>query len=194
MLTRTSPFAIAICIRTRSKPSRVIVRLKVEAFKQPYHVEAHERQSQGRLTVRFEFQSDIEVSGAHLAMEDAESILVRFDGNEVQSTADGCWVDEAIKTIKLQTFSQGGHFMELEYSFGILTNIERVYILGRFGVQLSGKSITITSLDLGKVTWGDYTRQGLSFYVGNVFYSCKVTIPQTTADSNSLVTTILETP
>jgi hypothetical protein len=109
-----------------------------------------------------------------LALENAEAIRIKMDGNQVLSTVNGWWVDEAIKTVGLPSFPSGKHNLEWEHSFGILTNIERVYILANFGVQLSGKSATIVSLDLSRVTWGDYTRQGLPFYVRNLLYKCEV--------------------
>jgi hypothetical protein len=174
--------------------SRLGLQLKLEAFKQPYCLEPHERQARGKLMLKFQFESDIEVPGACLALEDAEAIRIKLNGNEVPSTVDGWWVDEAIKTVRLPSFPRGKNSLELEYSFGILTNIERVYILGDFGVQLSGKSATIVSLDRSRVTWGDYTRQGLPFYVGNVSYKCEVSIPRGTSDDKSSIPTILETP
>lgn len=174
--------------------SKLNLPLKLEAFKQPYSVEPHERRTQGKLTLKFDILSEADVPFVQLAMENAELIAVQFDGIEVPSEVDGWWVDEAIKTIKLPSISKGSHELQLEYSFGILTNIERVYILGNFGVQLSGKSATITSLDLSKLTWGDYTRQQLPFYAGNVSYHCEVSLPESAMDENGTVTTILETP
>jgi hypothetical protein len=50
-----------------------------------------------------------------------------------------------------------------------MTPIERVYVLGDFTVQLYGARAVLAAPH-DRLSWGDYTRQGLPFYAGNVVY------------------------
>jgi hypothetical protein len=97
-----------------------------------------------------------------------------FNGQHISSSRPtGWWVDESIQTISLPAFSAGECVLDLTYPFGLLTNIERVYILGSFTVDVCGDSAAISSASLAStIHFGDIIRQGLPFYAGNLTYNC----------------------
>ncbi|EJT97767.1 hypothetical protein DACRYDRAFT_111285 [Dacryopinax primogenitus] len=132
-----------------------------------------ERQSRSRVSVRFVFDVHHDVPGiVQLALEDAEAIEISFDGQEVPSYVTGWWVDEDIQTVRLPSLKRGSHTLQLIYDFSIVTNVERAYLLGDFGVEIRGARASITPLEFSQITFGDYTSQGLPFYAGNVTYNC----------------------
>ncbi|KAF8847655.1 hypothetical protein BDZ45DRAFT_811420 [Acephala macrosclerotiorum] len=151
---------------------RLGIPLKLEAYRQPYASPPESRKTKGKLSLRFPFKSEVEVLTSHLALENAKDVQIMLDGNVVPSTVESWWVDEDIATVKLPKFQSGSHELQLTYEYGLMTNLERVYILGDFGVEIRGTKAIITASQLSKFEFGDWTQQGLPFYAGNVIYNC----------------------
>lgn len=149
-------------------------RLKKDAFAQPWTTA--KTKPKHRISLRFAFQSAVDVIGSELALENASFTDIFLDGEAVVSEPTGHWVDECITTHPLPAFKAGAHELILELPFTASTNLERVYILGDFGVDLRGRKATIVPLELEKLSIGDYTSQGLPFYAGNVHYEFKLDI------------------
>ena len=61
----------------------------------------------------------------------------------------------------------------MEVPFGVNTNLEWCYLLGEFGVQVSGARCKIVQKP-DRVSFGDYSRQGFSFYGGNFVYELEI--------------------
>ena len=144
-------------------------------FRQPHTIPQSARKPAGDLRLKFTFASDFEVSGAYLGIEDYDQIEIILDGVKVANERAGWWVDNDISKVPLPTIVPGKHTVELVYQYGRLTNLERIYILGDFGVKLRGKTAKIVSLNLNEMEWGDITRQELPFYTGNITYHCYFT-------------------
>lgn len=126
-----------------------------------------------RATLRFTFECDVP-SSVKLALERAEVAAIRVDGKAVGHHGDGYWVDEAICTIPLPDLAEGRHTIEITWPFGQLTDLEWCYLLGDFGVEVAGRTARIVA-PVRQLHFGDWTRQGLPFYAGNVTYHCCVT-------------------
>lgn len=150
------------------------LRLKKDSFAQPWATP--KRAPKNTISLKFEFHSDIDVTGAYLALENAAMAALSLDGSTIPTETNGYWVDECISTMPLPPFAAGTHEIILTLPFGPATNLERIYILGDFGVDLRGRKATIVPLDLQKLGIGDYTRQGLPFYAGNVHYDFELNI------------------
>ena len=85
----------------------------------------------------------------------------------------GVYVDDSIETVSLGKLEKGENTIILSRSFGKVSTLEAVYLLGDFGVDLNGRNYKITA-PVRELEFGDWTRQGLPFYGGNVTYKCKV--------------------
>lgn len=143
-----------------------------ESFAQPWVVPAEEITHAVRL--RFTINSEIEYEGASLAIEDAERVTITWNGEPVASELTGWYTDKSIKTVALPPIRKGINVLETVIPFGRRTNLEWAYILGDFGVEVSGRyAAIIAKKDL--LAFGDFTRQGLPFYGGNVTYHIPVT-------------------
>lgn len=122
-----------------------------------------------RVTLKFRIDSSIEYEGAHLAIEKAEDVKLKWNGKEVDNKIVGWYVDKAIQTIALPKIEQGENILEAEVPIGKRTMIEWMYLLGDFGVEVLGKNTRIIS-KRDKLAFGDITVQGLPFYTGNITY------------------------
>lgn len=119
--------------------------------------------------LRFEVCSEIEYEGAKLAIEDAEILEIKWNGEKVANTVTGWYVDKAIKTVALPMIKKGKNILEVSIPFGKRTNVEWVYILGDFGVEVLGRYTCIVP-KRETLAFGDITKQGLPFYGGNITY------------------------
>ncbi|EOO00275.1 putative glycoside hydrolase family 2 protein [Phaeoacremonium minimum UCRPA7] len=153
--------------------SELQLPLKLEALRQPWSQPEEKTKPKADVTVRFKFVTTTPIKGTQLAIEDAPNVRIAIDGAHLSqpTTVSGWWVDEDIHTVDLPPIAAGEHELELTYAFGLLTNIERVYLLGNFSVDIRGRETTIKPFDL-KINFGDWTTMGLPFYAGNVTYHC----------------------
>jgi hypothetical protein len=126
-----------------------------------------------QLQLRIPIRSDVHVGAPLLAVEEARSLKIHFDGRPVPADVAGWWVDEAIETVRLPSFAAGQHELMLTIPFTRKTNVEWCYLLGNFGVSVAGRDATIVA-PVRTLAFGDWTHQGLPFYAGNVTYHCSI--------------------
>jgi len=124
------------------------------------------------LKLRFTFESDIQVMGAQLALENAGIASVTLNGKKAAG-ADGWYVDKCIGKVNLPEILKGANVLEVSFPYGRKTDVEAMYILGDFGVRVSGRSCVITK-PVRALNFGDITGQGLPFYGGNLVYHLDV--------------------
>jgi hypothetical protein len=173
---------------------RLNMPFKGTAWKQPWSVPESERAPVAKITTVFKFESFIDILDASmLALEDAENMIITVNDVPIPSSKkdqSGWWVDEDIKTVDIPplTIKKGINKVSLTYPFGLLTNVERIYVLGNFGVKVDGNSVTMHSSTLRDLTWGNIVSQNLPFYVGNVIYNCHFTMPSPKEYSTSSAT------
>ena len=133
-----------------------------------------------RITLRYTFFSDIEIPHAQLALEDAAISTVAFNGQQVDLTPKGWYVDRAITRVSLPTVQKGENTLQIQLPFGTVSNIENVFLLGDFGVSVIGTGVRITKAP-EKLYFCDLTRQGLPFYGGKITYHLSLNADQNTA-------------
>lgn len=119
--------------------------------------------------LRFRIRSCIPVPEPVLALEDAATTKICLNGIPVRSRPTGWYVDEAIQTVPLPPLEKGENSLVLSMPFSPKRMVEACYLLGDFGVEVSGRHAKITP-PVRTLKWGDWTRQGLPFYAGNVTY------------------------
>ena len=141
------------------------------AVAQPWTVTEEKAAHVARL--RFTVLCAKAVSGAKLALEDAELARVSLNGRAVESKVDGWFVDKSIGMLALPTLAAGTNELVIELPFGRRTNVEWCYLLGDFGVTLAGSHREIVERPL-KLGFGDITRQQLPHYTGNIAYEIPI--------------------
>jgi hypothetical protein len=121
-----------------------------------------------RLKLRYIFESEIEIDGAELALENASRTSIRLNG-EAALPADGWYVDRCIGKVKLPVIKRGSNCLEMILLYGRKTDVEACYLLGDFGVRVNGIRCTLNK-PVRELAFGDISRQGLAFYGGNITY------------------------
>jgi len=142
--------------------------LKMDALAQPWTVT--ERPAPVHtVSLRFTIDCRARIEHPQLALEDATTAELWLDGNRISNAPIGWWVDEAIQTVTLPLLEAGRHTLEIRRAYDAQTNLEWCYLLGDFGVEVRGAHAHLTA-PIRELFWGDWTRQGLPFYAGNITY------------------------
>lgn len=153
-----------------------------DKFTQPWRL--GEEEPRNYVTLYYEFDSAYEADGTMLAIERPENARVVCNGQKLDMTPAGWYVDKSIRTVHLPKLKHGTNELAVTVPFVRMTNLENLYILGEFGVDLRGTRAVMTA-PLTELYFGDITRQRLPFYTGSVLYKNRITIP---ADGDYTVT------
>ena len=151
---------------------RLNLPLRCEALAQPY-IRIKEDVRNHKLRLRTSFYSNTEFSGCYLALEEAAYCSCTLNDQKVNMEPTGYYVDSAITTVALPEIRKGINELCVTMDYGDCTDLEWMYILGEFGVELRG-SHTYLYEKPEQLFWGDYTRQGFPFYTGNMTYLVKL--------------------
>jgi len=128
------------------------------------------------ITLEFEFESEIEVSDAVLALEDADVAEIWINGIPLAEKKDlGYYTDRSIRMLAIPPIKKGITTITVKLPFGARTDVENCFILGNFGVEISGRQRKIVALP-EKLAFDDITRQGLPHYGGAVTYHIDVDV------------------
>lgn len=138
-----------------------------ESVAQPWVVPAEKPVHTAYL--RFTIESEIDMDEVSLAIEDAQSAVLMWNGTPVPSAVTGWYVDKSIKTVRLPSLKKGINTLEVAVPFGRRTNLEWCYLLGDFGVRVAGRDARVTELP-EKIGFGSFTGQGMPFFGGNLTY------------------------
>ena len=123
----------------------------------------------------YNIESELCVDGISLALEHPETCIITFNGQTVDNTPVGYYVDKLIKTVDLPRVVKGENVLEISMPFGLRTDLEACYLLGDFGTTYKGDKTKIIAKE-DTLAFGDITTQGLAFYGGNLNYDCKINL------------------
>lgn len=141
----------------------------------------------GKVKMNFEFNvAVVPHDTIYLGMERPEYFGIKLNGKPIASEAKGWWIDPSVKKIEIPVayLTTGKNDLELSIDFSEDKNLETLYLIGNFGVQLNGSLKTLTRLP-EKMEAGNLTRQGLPFYTGIVTY--KMAVPEKFGTDDKLV-------
>ena len=158
--------------------------LRCEALAQPY-IRLREDRKEHTVYLRTCIYSEVEISDCFLALEEAENSTCVLNGQTVDMKPAGYYVDPAITKIKLPKIRKGNNELYVTVRYGDGTNLEWMYLLGDFGVELKGAHAFLKKKP-ERLFWGDYTRQGFPFYTGNMTYLVKLPPEQTENEEKQL--------
>ncbi|MBO5059931.1 MAG: hypothetical protein J6C82_03355 [Clostridia bacterium] len=119
------------------------------------------------VTLKFTFESDVEVGNIMLAAEAAEELVL--NGKNVIPTISGYYVDKSIKKYLLPNIEKGTNTLTVKMPISKRISVESCYLLGEFGVSVCGTDKRIIKKP-DKLFFGDITRQGFPFFGGNIRY------------------------
>ncbi len=131
-----------------------------------------------KISLLFEFESDIDVDNAMLALEDADVAEIEVNGAVLHEKKDvGYFTDRAIRAIALPPIKKGNNTVKITLPFGARTDVENCFILGDFGVEVCGRERRIVAAR-DEIAFDDITRQGLAHYGGAVTYHIDLDVPE----------------
>lgn len=143
-----------------------------KAVAQPWTI--HEPKPEHTVRLRFRVVCAEDIPAVKLALEDAEIARITCNGSTVTAKPDGWFTDKSIGTVPLGNLSKGENTIEVALPFGRRTNIEWCYLLGSFGVEVSGEYRELTPMR-SLLGFDDVGKQGLAHYGGNITYRIPVT-------------------
>ena len=147
--------------------------LREAKFAQPWYLS--DLPEDHTVALRFTVNSEILYTAPTLAIENARKMKITFNGEAVDNTPSGYFVDKHIDTVKLPALKQGENILTVEMPFGMRTDIENLYLLGDFGVSVYGRFAKVTERAKA-LAFGDIVPQGHPFYSGNVVYESEITL------------------
>ena len=119
--------------------------------------------------LKYSFTSEV-TAPATLATEGASEII--FNGENVPVIYSGCYVDKHIYKVKLSDLKKGKNELIIKAPFSKRVSLENNFILGDFGVSVTGATAKITEKP-EKITFGSVVNQGLPFYGAKLSYETK---------------------
>lgn len=142
--------------------------MRMEAFAQPW-TRSTEEPFEHTLFLRYSLECGCTLEGCHLAMENGPDTRLLLDGEPVANKEDGWYTDHCIHTVPLPRLTEGLHVLQAEIPYNSRTNVENMFILGNFTVEVKGIRQILQKRE-DRIGFGDLTRQGYPFYGGNVTY------------------------
>lgn len=139
--------------------------LREEESQQPWFLEKKECHI---VELFYSFYSEMEES-ANLGIERPENCRIWLNGTEADTERVDYYVDPAISVIRLPRLKRGENGLKVEVRYHQKTNLENLYLLGDFGVELQGNRWVIVKKSK-ELSHGDITCQGMPFYTGNLDY------------------------
>lgn len=138
-----------------------------DAYTQPWRIP--EAPKEHAVVLRYEIESKIDTGSLKLAMERPQDAVIWWNGEICSSESNGWYVDRFIQTVEVPGLRTGKNELVLEIPYGRKTNLENIFLLGEFGVEVWGTKAVVTEA-ADKVYFGDITRQRMPFYGGSITY------------------------
>jgi hypothetical protein len=152
--------------------------LRKEAMVQPWMMERPANPK--RVSVRLEYSFEVDalpLDAMCMAIEMPQTFKACLNGHPVETGVDaGWWVDKCCRRIALEPalIRLGSNTLTLVCDYSELhPGLEIVYLLGRFGARVRGTQVTMTDAP-ESLRVGDWSRQGLAFYGGNLCYTTRI--------------------
>lgn len=149
--------------------------MRADAYAQPWIY--GERAYEHEVSLRFTFFSEIERGQVELALENEAITELVWNGVPVSHAISGYYVDRQIRKVVLHGLKKGENILEASIPYHAGVNLEAMYLLGDFGVRVSGRTAVITEFP-PQIAFGDICYQGLPFYGGNLVYRISVELQE----------------
>jgi hypothetical protein len=138
---------------------------------QPWFTAQHPVKELDNVELRYAFEIETMPEGIDLVIEEPENFTVEMNGQKLDVSGAQQWIDIAFHRIRipLELLVYGKNSIVLKTVYKESSNLEAIYLLGDFGVQLDGTVRRIVP-KVGKIEIGDLCLQGFPFYSGAVTY------------------------
>jgi hypothetical protein len=159
------------------------VAIDDESLGSMWVIDAQKRLEQGKreasARLRFTVSSDTAVPAAALLVESPEHLEICVNGRDISTAPKSHWfIDPALQKIDIPDgLCVDDNIIEIRCAWQPGMELEPVYLLGHFGVDVENNTCRLTPLP-GQLDVGSWHTQGLAFYAGSVTYTFDMTIEQ----------------
>lgn len=138
---------------------------------QPWFVAQQSVRELCDVALRFEFEIEAMPEWMDLVLEEPENFSVEVNGNFIDCSLSERWIDIAFHRVRIpaELLQVGRNEIILKTRYTENSNIEAIYLLGVFGVQISGSRRIVVPMT-ERVAIGDLCAQGFPFYTGAITY------------------------
>lgn len=156
--------------------NRFMLEQKKELMCQPYFKRNNELDYDKELCnveLQYSFYAEHIPNKLYLALEQEEEFNIKLNDNYIDKAYAGKYVDDCFTKIEIpkEKVVYGKNTISLLCKYKDCINIEAVYLLGQFAVNIDCK--TIVKLP-PKLKVGDVTKQGLPFYGDKIIYNTDI--------------------
>jgi hypothetical protein len=146
---------------------------------QPWFVAQQPVKDLCAVELKFSFEIEAMPEWIDLVVEEPENFTVEINGHPLDLSSTEVWIDIAFHRVRIPDgfLRSGKNEIILKTRYKENSNLEAIYLLGEFGVQLDGLIRRIVPMP-GNVKIGDICHQGFPFYSGKITY--KVPLPEST--------------
>ncbi|MFA5688646.1 MAG: glycosyl hydrolase [Kiritimatiellales bacterium] len=144
---------------------------------QPWFTAQHPIKELCPVELRFTFEIKTIPEWIDLVIEEPENFAVEINGTALDFAGAQRWIDIAFHRIRIPApcLKTGTNEITLKTQYTENSNLEAIYLLGNFGVELAGAVRRIIPAP-EKLNAGDICLQGFPFYSGGVIY--RVPLPE----------------
>ncbi len=154
---------------------------------QPWFTAQHPVKELCDVELKYSFEIETMPERIDLVIEEPENFKVEINGRELDVSVSEPWIDIAFHRIRIPADfpSIGKNEITLKTRYKENSNLEAVYLLGDFGVELVGQASSVSRGAcvgagehtlrkivpmIGKIEVGDICPQGFPFYSGAITY------------------------
>lgn len=149
------------------------IELRGGEMLQPWFSKTHDKKVYGEIELSYEFYIDtLPCNNIYLAGERPELNHYSINGIELKNhDINDFWIDDCFKKMRIPSSSLhiGKNEIKVNVSFMRTTNIEAIYLIGDFGVNICGNVSTLTSL-AQRIGCDDYAAYNMPFYTGDLTF------------------------
>lgn len=109
---------------------------------------------------------EVQESNVYLVVEEAENYTFELNGNCIENSPEGCFLDKNFDKIKLSGIRQGMNELNLSCLYLNRMEVEDCYIIGDFGVDINRNMVK----EPETLHFGDWCMQGYLHYCGSMVY------------------------
>ena len=144
---------------------------------QPWFVAKRRHDTLGRVALRFAFHvGELPATPVQLMMEEVQAFTICINGTPIdpESAAAG-WIDRCFSVLPIPAgcLREGENVVEIGTDYHEASNLEALYVIGDFGVAVSGKESSMVARP-AQVRADDLAGQCLPFYSGAIRYTLKI--------------------
>ena len=161
-----------VLLADRDIRRRLGMRLRGGDMLQPWFCADKEHPAMGRVRLRFSFDVETMPARLQLAIEHPEKFSITVNGHDdALHAAAERWVDVCftVMDVELSCCATGRNVIELTTDMREDINLEALFLLGEFGVRLTGTHAVLTAMPEALMP-GDIRGQGFPFYGAGITY------------------------